>query len=89
MASLPLPPRKQSRNFAAFSQSANKIHKHSTVREFILYCVPSVDFYEKIKELWNLAKTNGYFGQIGSQNYSIPHITLVSFFKVRSKFIDY
>lgn len=85
MTSLPVPPRKQSRNFA-FSQSANKVHKHSTVREFILYCVPNGDFAQKIQDLWDFAKSNGYFGQIGSQNYSIPHITLVSFFKVRSRY---
>lgn len=81
----PLPPRKQSRNFA-FSQSASKIHKHNTVREFILYLVPSGEFYLKIRDLWESAKSNGYFGQIGSQNYSIPHVTLVSFFKVRCEY---
>lgn len=83
MASLPsIPPRKQIRNFT-FSQSANRIHKHNTIREFILYCVPQGEFRKNIEELWNKAKSQGYFGN-GSQNYSIPHITLVSFFKVSS-----
>lgn len=83
MASLPLPPRKQIRNFT-FSQSANRIHKHSTIREFILYCVPSGEFKQKIEDLWLKARSQGYFGN-GAQNYSIPHITLVSFFKVSRK----
>lgn len=81
MSSLSLPPRKQIRNFT-FSQSANRVHKHNTIREFILYCVPSNgEFKQKIEDLWKTARSQGYFGN-GAQNYSIPHITLVSFFKV-------
>lgn len=83
MASPPLPPRKQIRNFT-FSQSANRTHKHSTIREFILYLVPNGEFKQRIEDLWTKARSGGYFGN-GAQNYSIPHITLVSFFKVSRK----
>jgi hypothetical protein len=84
MASIPpLPlPRKQSRNFA-FTQASSKMQKHNRIREYILYLCPQLNTklnYE-INEFWQTAKTNGYFGS-SSHNYSIPHITLVSFFKV-------
>lgn len=80
MASLPLPPRKQSRNFT-FAQSANKIHKHPRIREYILYCCPVGNFANKLNDFWKQSKQQGLFGN-GNHNYSIPHITLVSFFKV-------
>lgn len=86
MASLPLPPRK-SRNFT-FSQTSNKIHKHTRIREYILYCCPTNHFQKGLENFWSQAKElfNG-----SAHNYSIPHITLVSFFKVSSCqiFIDF
>lgn len=79
-SSLPLPPRKQSRNFT-FAQTSNKIHKHTRIREYILYICPSGKLKTTIEDFWTKSKKLGYFGS-GSHNYSIPHITLVSFFKV-------
>lgn len=79
-----LPPRKQSRNFT-FSAQSNKVHKHTRIREYILYCCPTNTFAKSFENFWQQAKDlfNG-----SAHNYSIPHITLVSFFKVRMKLFN-
>ncbi|KAG5672576.1 hypothetical protein PVAND_002693 [Polypedilum vanderplanki] len=74
---LPLPPRKQSRNFT-FTQTSNRVHKHTRIREYILYLVPTGNFYHVLENFFTKSKE---LFAAGAWNYSIPHITLVSFFK--------